>query len=155
MPGPALHVRAGIQQHTGAIPRRDRGRQGRPIHPRQRAERRVSGHDAGPGVAGADERRGVPAGHRLGRHPDRRARLPSQGRGRGLGHANDVGRIGHADVEAAQVVAPRQFAAHDLGGPDEQQPEVQVPRGRKRTVDDETGRMVAPHGVYGDADHGA
>jgi hypothetical protein len=46
-----------------------------------------------------------------------------------------------------------ELGANHLGRPGEQEPEILVTRGSQSAVDDAAGSVVAPHRVYGDADH--
>ena len=41
----------------------------------------------------------------------------------------------------------------DVGRSGEQKPEIEMTRGSQGAVDDAAGGVVAPHRVYGDADH--
>lgn len=46
-----------------------------------------------------------------------------------------------------------ELGANDIGRPSEEKPEIEVTRGGQCAVDDAAGGVIAPHRVYGDADH--
>ena len=69
-------------------------------------------------------------------------------------HADDVRRIEDADARAARRrdASPARRESTSAG-PGEIQTEIEMPRGGQRAVDDAAGSVVAPHRVYGDANH--
>ena len=151
---PALDIGADVEQDAEPVARRNRRRERGPIDARQHAERAVGRQHRRPRVTGADERRGLSTRHRLCGRADRRTRLAPQRGGRRLGHADDVGRVEDADAELVGVGMSRELGANHFGRARKQKPEIEMTRGSQGAVDDAAGSVVAPHRVYGDADHG-
>ena len=111
----------------------------------------MRGHHRRAGVAGAEER---------GRAPSRTAsaatRIDARGLRRSAAAAGSAismrfGRVEDLDVERALRRDAATARARWRRVADEQQPDLKMPRGDERPVDDAAGRVVAAHRVDGDA----
>jgi hypothetical protein len=117
--------------------------------PGEAAERAVGRHDGGAGVSSAEHRGGRAVAHGLGRELHGGARLAAERGRRRLPPSHRLGRVEHLDVERARARMARQLALDGVAMPDEQQPDLQVPRRHQRAIDDGPGGIVAPHRVNG------
>ena len=152
MRGPALHGRPDIEEHGRPLPRRDGRREGRPIDAVDHPERGVGRHHGGAGVSRAEQRRRLPAGHDVSRHPDRRPRLPPErGSGR-LRHPDDIAGLDEAH-SVRVVMHPGELGRQPVSRTDEHHTKIEMTGRRQRARDDGPRRKVAAEGVDRDPDH--
>ena len=103
-------------------------------------------------MAGAEERRGLPAGHDVSRHPDRRPRFPPErGSGR-LRHPDDI--VGLDEAHSIRVVMHSgELGRQPVSRTDEHHTEIEMTGCRQRARDDGSRRKVAAEGVDRNPDH--
>ena len=149
----ALDACPDIEQQRRTAPGRDGRAQRRPVDAGEHAERAVRRHHRRAGMTGAEQCRGITRGGQFGGHPDRRARLAPQRRGRRLGHLDD--RIGADDPHprGIGIRIPGDFVFQSRDGANENHAEIEVSGRRERSGDDVSGRFVPAHRINGDPNH--
>ena len=106
----------------------------------------------GAGVPGADHRRRLAVAHQFGGDANRRPRLAAQRRGRRLRHRRRRRARRPPGRRATPASACRASSASMASGrPTRVDRHARVPRGGQRPVHDRRRRVVAAHGVDGDA----
>ncbi len=103
------------------------------------------------GVADAHQRRCLSPRDPFRRDPDRRPRLAPQRQRRRFGNPDHVARLDHPDVERRAIRMTRELGVDQVRTTDEVDADPQVPRRRQCPVDHAPRRMIAAHGVDGDA----
>jgi hypothetical protein len=101
-------------------------------------------------MAGAEEGGGAAVAHGFGGELDRGAWLATE-RGRCLlRHLDVLRRVEDFDVEGCDGWMAGEFALDGSAIANQQEPDLKMPRGDERSVNDGAGSIIAAHGVDGD-----